>query len=281
MKPVTREVLVERRQNTLRWSSIIGGVLVAIGAWMVLQMIGLGAGLTAIDLDDASQSRGAGIGAGIWTVIVPLIALFVGGYVTARLARLLDREHAALHGAVLWAITTLLGVMTLTWTIGTVLGGVVRTGGVVVSSAGSMVSGIDPAALAGPENTQQMNAVLRDVGARAARGETVDHDAIVAAITRHTDLSRPQADDLAVRIESQLDLARSRAGDLRESAKEAAQTATDTAGKTLLGAGIALLLGLATSILGAVLGARRRRPDDTTRVVSRTPTEQGVPIVGE
>jgi hypothetical protein len=217
MKPVTREVLVERRQNTLRWSSLIGGVLVAVGAWTALQMIGLGAGLTAIDLDDASQSRGAGIGAGIWTVIVPLIAMFVGGYVTTRLGRLFDREHAALHGAVLWGISTLLGVMMLTWTVGAVLGGVMRT------------------------------------GHHAAR--MTDRGVVMDDLDRRTDRMTPDERQAAI-----------------EEAKDYAEAATDTAGKTLLGAGVALLLGLGASIGGAVLGVRRR---DTGHV--RPTTEQGVP----
>ena len=85
MKPsISRETVIDRRQPYLHWSAIFGGALLATGVWILLQVLGTGVGLSAVDTSDASSLRGVGIGTGIWSIIAPLIAMFVGGLLVGR-----------------------------------------------------------------------------------------------------------------------------------------------------------------------------------------------------
>ena len=95
----------------MRWSAVFSGTLVALSLWGVLQLIGIGAGLAALDLDNVRSARGAAIGAGAWSVIAPLIALFVGGWVAGKLASTYDRKVAGGHGLVVWGLTVALGLV--------------------------------------------------------------------------------------------------------------------------------------------------------------------------
>ena len=98
MSPITREAVVERRQSHVRWSVIFAGTVFSIGLWILLQSLGMGLGLAAVDTDNAGSLRGVGIGTGIWSLIAPLIALFVGGLVVGRMMGVRDRLGAAIHG---------------------------------------------------------------------------------------------------------------------------------------------------------------------------------------
>ncbi len=111
MRPITRETIVDRRQPMMRWSAVFAGAAVAVSLWVLLQMLGIGVGLIAIDVDDQGTMRDVGIGTTLWTLAVPFIAMFVGGVVAGRLAGTIQRRIGALHGLVVWALTSLVGVV--------------------------------------------------------------------------------------------------------------------------------------------------------------------------
>ena len=127
MRPIARETILDRRQPALRWSAVIAGATVAVATWVVLQLIGMGAGLAAIDLDDTTGSlRGIGIGTTLWSILAPLIAMFVGGLVAGRLATTFDQKVGAAHGFVSWAIASLAGVLAVAWLVSAIAGGAVK-----------------------------------------------------------------------------------------------------------------------------------------------------------
>jgi hypothetical protein len=95
----------------ISWGAVFGGTFVALGIWILLHTLGLAAGLTAIDPESPGSLRGVAIGAGIWSIVAPLIALFAGGWVTSRTAGVIDRTTGALHGAVMWGLTTVAGAL--------------------------------------------------------------------------------------------------------------------------------------------------------------------------
>jgi hypothetical protein len=83
------------------WSAIFAAATVAVGTWLVLHLIGIGVGLTAIDPTDASSLRRVGIGTGIWSLIAPIIALFSAD--SCRPARADDQHGGARSTARSWA----------------------------------------------------------------------------------------------------------------------------------------------------------------------------------
>jgi hypothetical protein len=111
MQPITRETIVDRRQPAIRWSAIFAGTAVAVGVWILLQVFGMGAGLSAIDTDNAGSLRGVGIGTSVWSLLAPLVAMFIGGWIAGKLAATRDDRVGGLHGVVVWALTSVAGVM--------------------------------------------------------------------------------------------------------------------------------------------------------------------------
>ena len=76
VKPISREIIINRRQPLVRWSAVLAGTALAVGLSILLQTLGMGIGLSAVDTDDAGNLKGVGIGTGIWSMPAPLIALF-------------------------------------------------------------------------------------------------------------------------------------------------------------------------------------------------------------
>ncbi len=128
----------------LSWGAIFGGTFTALGVWALLYSLGLALGLSSINPANPSSARAAGIGAGIWSLIAPLIALFIGGMIASRTAGLVDRGAGAIHGAVLWGLTTVVGVVVLSYVLGSVVGGIVGAGTHLATAAAPAVTSAAP-----------------------------------------------------------------------------------------------------------------------------------------
>jgi len=111
MKPFTRELISDRRQPALRWSAVFAGVVVAVALWSLLQMLGMGVGLSSIDVDDAGSIRHVRIGNGVWSMLAPLIALAIGGLLAGKLASTFETRVGALHGLVVGALAAVIGLI--------------------------------------------------------------------------------------------------------------------------------------------------------------------------
>jgi hypothetical protein len=264
------------------WGAIFAGALVSIGIWLLLHILGLGIGLTAINPDDADSLRGIGMTTGIWSIIAPIIAMFVGGIAAARVAGPMPRLGAAIHGAVLWSLATLASAVLLVSVVSSLIGGITRIGAQAVSGAAQAVGSMDPAALGigaddllGPVNDQlrasgrpalsseQLSAATRDALSTSVREGRLDRDVLVTALARNTSLSQADASQLAARMEQQYNQKTSALGnqmrDAGTQARGAVLQAAETTGKGMLGLFLALLLGLGSAVLGAMLGDSREQ----------------------
>jgi hypothetical protein len=124
MQPITREI-IDRRQPAIRWSAVFAGTAVACGLWILLQIFGMGAGLVSL-------RRGAAIGSGAWSLIAPFLSMFIGGWVAGTLAGTRDEKLGALHGVIVWALTSVVGVLATVSLIKALAAGVAHTADVVV-----------------------------------------------------------------------------------------------------------------------------------------------------
>jgi hypothetical protein len=266
----------------ISWGAIFGGTFVALGLWILLHALGMAAGLTAINPNDTGSLRGIGIGAGIWSIVAPLIALFVGGLTCARLAGPIDRGTGALHGAVLWGMTTVMGVVLIATALGVVVGAGARAVGSAMGAIGknapqaaSMLNADD---VLGPINqrlrqqgsppvtSEQVQTATRDAVNRAVREGKLDKETLVNALTANTSLDRADAEQVGARLESQFDRS---ADELRRKSLQAAEAS----GKALWAVFFALLLGLISSVAGAIVGvSRRQRAAVAVTPVVPTPT---------
>jgi hypothetical protein len=168
----------------VRWGPILAGFLTALTSLLLLNLLGLAIGLTAVNAGTAAAQGGAppelGRNSAIWAAISGILSFLLGGYVAGRTAAVFDRGWGALNGALVF----LLGVPITLWLAGQGLGA-------VLGSLGSLASGltIDPnlaqgAAQSAGEQAQQAANNLQpvDVARAAERARNAAWGAVVASL---------------------------------------------------------------------------------------------------
>jgi hypothetical protein len=101
-----REPLLDK----VRWGALFAGFFFGFGVWMVLLALGAGVGFAAFDPRDLQSWQGLGIGFGIWGVIAGIVAMFLAGWLAARLSSATTRMAGMLHGAALWGFMVVAGL---------------------------------------------------------------------------------------------------------------------------------------------------------------------------
>lgn len=116
----------------ISWGAIIAGALTSLVLVFLLNLLGLGIGLSAVDpFTESDPLKGIGTGAMIWLGLSNIIALIAGGMVAGRMSGFLSKADGGLHGFISWALYAMVSLYLITSTVGSVIGGV-----------GSTVSGI-------------------------------------------------------------------------------------------------------------------------------------------
>ncbi len=283
----------------LSWGAIFGGAFVAMGLWILLYSLGLALGLSSVDPNNPSSVRAAGIGTGIWSIIAPLIALFCGGFVAARTAGRLDKGGGALHGAVMWGLTTLVSFALMGMLLSTVVGTILRAGGAVVGATGSAVAsggaqaaqtfGLDANDALGPINQRlqaegkptvtaaQLQAATSDVLSTALRTGNLDREVLITSIADNTRLSRQDATEIADRVNMQFTAFRGKVGQVGEQVQQGALRAAEPTSRVFWGIFGALLLGLISAVLGATVGVSRRQRIAAEGAIVTPPTRPTEP----
>ena len=273
----------------LGWASIFAAAVIAIGLTLLLHLLGIGIGLTAIQPDDPSSLRAAGIGTGVWSVIVPIIALFIAGLVVGRVGPTLDSWNAAIHGAATWALTTILAVIMVGMTLGAVARGAASTAKTVASASsgtlgyaaenagGLPMLGIDSKDLVARINQQlrergmpevkaeNVEAAIREGVQVAVREGGIDRERAVAIAAKHTALSREQAEQVADDMERQFNELKAKGATTGRQAGQMALSAAEGTGKVVLALSIAMLLALCAAVIGALISVRRQRREVVVR----------------
>jgi hypothetical protein len=121
--------------DRVRWGPIFSGLVIAISTQLVLSALGAAIGLTSIAGSGAprTDASGTGTAVGIWSIISLLIALFVGGWITARACGRMNRSTALLNGAILWATTLAVSA----WLVSSGISGAF---GIAASNAGEVIN---------------------------------------------------------------------------------------------------------------------------------------------
>ena len=294
---LSREQATKFRGDRMSWGAIFGGAIAALGLWMMLSSFGIAVGLTSVDPNNAGTLKFAGAFTGIWTLVVALVALLVGGLVAARVGGAATRVGGALHGLVMWGLTALAGA----WLVGSILSSAVNTavsaGGAAAQAAGAALGSAAGAVPAGASGIVQafgldaddalgpVNQRLRDAGKppvtaaqlqdaarntvqNAVRQGRLDRNTLVQSLVSNTSLTSADADDVAARIEAQLNAAKTSVGQQVTAATQSAQrgvlSGIDATGKVFWGVFGTLFLGLLAALGGGVWGARSTRSAWTT-----------------
>src|ERR1041384_7051260 len=149
--------------NRVAWGAVLAGVVVALVAQLILNMIGVGIGASTLDpgagADQNASARGFSIGAAAWWTVSGILAALAGGFAAGRLSGEPKETTAAWHGLTSWGFTTLVVFWLLPSTIGGILGGAYR--GLTDTAGGAFKTAAETAAPALAANPKPFDAVER------------------------------------------------------------------------------------------------------------------------
>ena len=276
----------------ISWGAVIAGAVVAVIVGLMLNVLGIAVGASAVDATSGDTPSGTtfGLVSGIWLLVANLIGLAVGGYVAARFSGTADDTDGILHGLSVWGIGYLLSAVLL----GNIIAGTASTAyqgassilGGVASGAGQAASAAaGPAQQAAQQATQGVNINPQQLIERArtalqtggdpARMTSEQRNAEIGTLVtrRVTEGNLPQQDrerlnqlvaaeynispDEAQRRIAQVEQqAVNTAQEAERRAREAANAAATASATAAYYAFAAMLLGAIAAVLGARVGTR-------------------------
>lgn len=262
----------------INWGAIIAGIIVGMSIQLILSLLGLAAGLSAMDMmrGDATVSE-APRWAAVWQGVTMLIAAFVGGYVAARMSGLQRKGDGMLHGLVAWGATTLLVVLLATSALGAIFGSTFSAVGSSIAQSAGLRDDTDRAAAV----SRIEDLIRRDTS--QATGQRIDiTPQTMSLLQGHIQAGNRQA-AIDVMVQS-MALSPERAAIVADQAMALSQwfnqAANDTRGRAdnaetakmaswwVFGAAaLSMLVGVVGGLAGAA-GMRRRTRLSTDRVVA-------------
>jgi hypothetical protein len=141
-------------KNRVQFGPIIAGVLTAITTLLILAVLGLAVGASALEPREAGESLG--IGAAIWGIASAVIAFFVGGWVAAKTAAVAGSGSGLINGLMVGAAILVL----VLWLTGSGVGAVIGTLG---SSIGDIVNIAQDQGTSTQDTQQQAQEQLQQV----------------------------------------------------------------------------------------------------------------------
>lgn len=138
------------------WGAIFAGVVVIVFVETMLGLLGMGIGLSTIDVgpgEGGDQNIGGlSIAAMIWWLISTVIAVYLGAWVTAKLSGVVLKFNGALHGLVSFGLATVFTLFMMTTVAGAIMGG----------ALGVVQTGVNAAAMAASGNADEFRDVIND-----------------------------------------------------------------------------------------------------------------------
>lgn len=132
-------------RDRVRWSAIWAGLVIALVIQMILNALGVAIGLTAFKPTTTGGLPGSlDVASGIWFAISALIALFVGGYVAARMSGLTGRMNGFMHGIVVWGLSLILGSILIALGVSGLLGFIGNNLRLILDAMSGRVLGTTP-----------------------------------------------------------------------------------------------------------------------------------------
>lgn len=129
--PVVTGQNVLTARNRIQWGPIIAGVLGALMVFLLLTVLGIGIGASA--LGPRSQAGDIGTWAAVWGGLTAIVAFFVGGWIAAQTAAVDGSFAGLMNGLMVGAAGLLLiiwltahGIGNLFGTLGSNVGGIVN-----------------------------------------------------------------------------------------------------------------------------------------------------------
>ncbi len=238
--------------SAIRWGAVIGGFVAGTAVYLLLTLLGIAAGLTAIDPQAAEPVGSVPLWTGVWNFISMLIGAFVGGWVAGRMSGLRRRTDGMLHGLVAWGVATLFFAYLTTTAAANLIGSTFNiigqtaqtagqaageAGGGVMSQLQQLITGTEES----PQVDQQTLSTLQD---RLSAG---DRSGAIDVMVNQMGFSQERAAQI---VDQAMPLV---GGGQGEQAAEQAVTTASVASWWLFAT---LLISLVLGVVGGAMGAR-------------------------
>jgi hypothetical protein len=156
----------------LTWGAIFAGVLVTAVTQMLLSLLGVGIGLSAVNaITDTDPMKELGVGSILWWSISMLVSLFLGGWTAGKISKAATRPFLTWHGLITWCTFTVISFFILTSSARRVVAGAGNILGTALTAGASLsnkpadldISNItgDANSLLYPYNDAHLNPVSR------------------------------------------------------------------------------------------------------------------------
>jgi len=209
------------------WGAIVAGVVVALLAQFMLEMLGVTLGVAAFEPGEDTLGPSFTTSIVVWLAATALLSLFAGGLVTGKLSNAVDPLDVVLEALVMMGVATLISFFILINSLGMALRGVSSAIGQGLSLVGATVEEVSTTVASAVDVREDVLASIRaeadDILAedasltslRLALDEYLLSDApgddtrqaAITALTTQTELTEQEAQALLADWESEVQLA--------------------------------------------------------------------------
>jgi hypothetical protein len=268
--------------NEISWGAVVAGALIGLVVQLILNMVGIGVGLSTVNAvaGDSPSASSISMGAGLWWVISGIIAAGIGGYLAGRLSGKPSHSTTAYHGLISWALSVLVVVYLVSSAASGLVGGALSGATTVLGGAGKVIGdSAQTAVQTAAPSLNSMNdpmsrivdqvrsssggqdpAALRDAAATSVRGalsgdpsqQAAATDKAAEALAKAQNIPADQAKAQIVQYQQQY---KDMVARTKEQAKEAADATARTVSRGALFGALALLLGALAAFFAGQAGA--------------------------
>jgi hypothetical protein len=255
--------------SAIRWGAIIAGVVSGSASYLLLTLLGIAVGLTAVDPNSAEPVGRVPLATGIWTGVSMLVGAFIGGYVAGHMSGLSRSMDGMLHGFVSWGVTTLLYLVLATTAIGAILGGTFR-----IISQGTQIAAQGAAGAAQSGGGQNVVDQLAGMITGSGQGQgqvsaeslssvqqaiqSGDREGAINIMVNEMGFQRDRAVQVVDKMSGALN-----PQNVRQTAEQATDVLTTTSWWLFIGLLLSLALGIAGGASGVKASANRLVGDHT------------------
>jgi hypothetical protein len=259
--------IVDRRTDFTRphfpwisWGAIFGGLAAGLATFILLAMLGLAVGITAIDPQATEPVGRVPAITGIWTGISMILAAFVGGYVAARMSGMSRRSDGLFHGFVAWGVITLAMIYLVTTSVGALLGGTLNILGQGMQAVGAVTGAAADGQqletmITGSPGVEVTPEALSSLQQQLSAG---DREGAINTMVTEMGFTRDRAEPIVDQGMALLGAAQQVEG--QEVAAAAVEGLSRAAWFIFAGLFLSLLLGVAGGWVGAQSTVKRRGP---------------------
>ena len=159
------------------WGAIWGGVFVFAAIWAVFESLAFAIFGRAGNLANVQSNMGAGMA--VWTIVLTIIALYVAGRETGRLARVVSRHDGVIHGMMMFGLSVVGAIV-----LAILAGAAIAVGSTTISTHSAYLLSI------GAEWTAFVSLLLGWLAAMGGASTQAKHDFVK---TGHSEQVQPAA----------------------------------------------------------------------------------------